>query len=384
MSGLTSTGFDTPTIEEIQSEIAGLVKARISTAIDTTAYSLMGQLIGIFAEREYLLWVGARDVYNSFTVSGATGQSLTNLAELTGVVRLGSTKSRVTATVSLTTGTTLPTGSEARVPGSVTSFVTLSQVTNTSPQPADLQVVMEAQESGPVRANAGTLTEIVVPVAGWTAVTNALDADIGRDDETDTELRVRREEEIRISGSGNLDAIQADVAAVDGVLAVSGTEDTTAHTFNIVFFDGEPPAAVNDEVAQAIWDSKPAGIESVGADQGTAVDANGTQHTIKFDRADQVQIYVTITCSVDPELFPLDGVEQIQLASAEQGNASHSVGDDVYMTTLFGPVYSVAGVVNVTNIKLGFAASPTQSLDLTINQDQIARFDTGRTVVNVL
>lgn len=383
MSGLTDTGFDIPTIQEIQDEISSLVKARISTAIDTTQYSLMGQLIGIFAEREYLLWVGARDVYNSFTASGATGQSLTNLAELTGVVRLSATKSRVTATVSLTAGTTLPAGSEARVPGSATSFVTLADVTNGTASPANIDVVMEAVETGPVRANAGTLTEIVVPVSGWTAVTNALDADIGRSDETDTELRVRREEEIRISGASNIDAIQAHVSAVEGVISAKGTEDLVSNTFNIVVWDGSPPAADDDAIAQAIWDSKPAGIASTGSETGTALDANSTAQVMNFDRAIQMEVWLTIDVVTDPSIFPVDGADQIKEASATHGNDTHTVGDDVFMTTLFGPVYGIAGVVNVTSILLDFTPSPAVPFDLPIAINEIARFDTSRIVVNV-
>lgn len=383
MSGLSETGFSIPTIQEIQDDLASLVKSRISQAIDTTENSVIGELLGIFAERLHELWVGERDVYNSFTVGGATGQSLTNLSLLTGVLRLPATKSRVTATVSLTAGTILPVGSEARVPGSLSSFLTLTEVENATAFPDTFDVEMEAVETGEVRANAGTLTEIVVPVSGWTAVTNALDADMGSDDETDTELRVRREAEIRLQGSGSIDAIQADVAEVDGVLSARATEDTFNHTFNVVIWDGDPSGADDDEIAQAIWDSKPAGIESVGSDSGEATDSNAAVHTVEFDRADQKEVYLHFNIVTNEDVFPLDGEEALKEAVADYGNTTHTVGSDVYMTTLFGPAYSIAGVINVSEIRLGFSPFPGSSADLAIADDEIARFDTARIVVSI-
>src|SRR4051812_11693786 len=130
MAGLTDTGFVVPTIDAIKTELDTQVKAKIDSRIGVGPYELFGQLDGIHAEREYLLWLGLRDVYNAYTLSGATGQALTDLGLTQGVARLPATKSDVTATVNLDAGTTLPTGSQARVPGTSESFETTVDVTN--------------------------------------------------------------------------------------------------------------------------------------------------------------------------------------------------------------------------------------------------------------
>src|SRR5262249_36114068 len=70
-------------------------------------------------------------------------------------------------------------------------------------------VACEAVDTGPLPAPAGTLTVIDTPVAGLSSVTNAADAILGRNQETDSELRIRREEELRAAGKGTVDAIRA-------------------------------------------------------------------------------------------------------------------------------------------------------------------------------
>jgi hypothetical protein len=55
------------------------------------------------------------------------------------------------------------------------------------------------------------LTNIVTPIAGWTAVTNAAAGTLGRNAYTDSQLRVLREQEIAQSGSCANNALRARI-----------------------------------------------------------------------------------------------------------------------------------------------------------------------------
>jgi uncharacterized phage protein gp47/JayE len=382
MAGLTNTGFVVPTISEIKAELDSQVKAKIDPRITTDPYSLFGQLDGIHSEREYLLWLGLRDVYNAYTLGGATGQALTNLGLTQGIARLPATKSDVTATVNLNAGTTLPQGSQARVPGTSESFETMVAVTNGGGSAADLQVVMQAVNVGPVVANSGTLTEIVTPVFGWNTVTNALDADVGSLEESDSSYRIRIVEEQRTRGSASLASIVAAVDAVDGVLSASGTEDVVQHHYTITFWDGDPSGADSDEVAQAIFDHGPAGIEAMGANSGQAVDLEGVAHTIKFNRAVGLNLYLHLTLLTDPVTYPVDGDEQVKIALVNLIDATLGVGDDVIVLKLVPAVFSVSGVLDITSLQLDFSPSPTGTSNLVVADNQIARADTSRITVS--
>lgn len=381
-AGLSDTGFSVPTIEELKSDLDASVKAKIDSRIGTGPYEVFGQIDGIISEREYLLWLGLRDVYNAYTLSGATGQALTDLGLTQGVARLAATKSDVTATVQLTAGTTLPTGSQARVTGSTESFETTVDVTNSGGSTASFDVVMQAVNTGPIRANAGTLTEIVTPVSGWLQVTNALDADMGTNDEQDSAYRVRIVEEQRTRGSSSLASIIASVEAVNGVISASGTEDLSAHTYSITCWDGDPSTADDDEIAQAIFDHGPAGIESLGGTSGTAVDLEGASHTISFSRATGLDLYLVLVLDKDPVSYPADGDAQVKQAVVDYVDANLGVGDDVIVFKLVPSILSISGVRDITSLTLGFSPSPVGTSNLSVSSTQIARADTSRVSVS--
>ncbi len=392
MSGLTPDGFTIKTIAEIQAELETALRDAFGAELDTSAESVMGQIIGIFAEREASVWLAARDVWQAFTPGGASGVSLTQLGLITGSLREDATKSRVTATVNLNAGITLPAGSRARVSTDETAvFETLEDVTNAGGSPANVDVVMEAVDAGAVRANSGTLTVIVTLVSGWNTVTNALDADMGDADESDPEFRARRERELRVQGSANIDAIEQDVLQVEGVIDARGFENTSdvtvgvlpPHSFRIVVWDGDPEAAEDDEIAQAIWDSKPIGIEDVGADFGFAVDRRGDNQTVNFARADLVEVYLELDVEVDASKFPDDGDDQIEAAIVAYADENWRIGEDVILSALYAAVFSVSGVRRIAAVRAGLAPSPVGTSDLAVDADEIARADTGRILVNV-
>jgi uncharacterized phage protein gp47/JayE len=338
------------------------------------------------------VWLAARDVWQAFTPAGASGVSLTQLSLITGTLREDETRSRVTATLNLNAGITVPAGSRVRVVTDETAvFETLEDVTNAGGSPAYVDAVMQAVDAGPVRANAGTLTVIVTPVSGWNSATNAEDADMGLAAELDPELRARRERELRVQGSANIDAIEQDVLQVEGVIDARGFENDTdntvgdlpPHSFRIVVWDGDPEAANDDEIAQAIWDSKPIGIEDVGADFGFALDRRGDNQTVQFARAALAEVYLEFDVEVDSSKFPADGADQIEAAVVAYADENWRIGEDVILSALYAAVFSVSGVRRIAAVRAGLAPSPVGTSDLTVGDDEIARADTGRILVNV-
>lgn len=391
---LTDEGVQVQTVSEIVGELEAAGRADIHPNLDVSETSPYGQLFGIWAEREWKLQQGLRAIANSFSPK-ATGQALANVALLTGTLKRGATKSQVDATVTLTAGTTLPAGSRANVDGDTTAiFETIADVTNSSGITADVAATFRAVNAGPVRAPSGKLTVINTPVSGWSAVTNAFDATLGLDIESDIDLRTRRIEELRVQGSTVLAAIEADVLEIAGVLQTKGFENTSSstdvdgvagHSFEIVVWDGVSPTAQNNAIAQAIFDASPAGIAAVNGtagthSSGTALDSEGDSHTVAFTRPTQLTLYVTYQIATDDK-YPVDGDTQIAAAAAALLTSLQGVGDDVVATKLYAPAYSVAGVTDVVSVKLGFSASPSGTVNLVVGSREIAIADTSRILV---
>jgi uncharacterized phage protein gp47/JayE len=379
--GVTTDGFVDKPIETILAEIEAAQKVAFGDTFDVSAQSPAGQLNGVFATQLREVWEVAQGLYSAIDPDAATGDSLAALASLTGTVRAPATPSTVTATVNLDAGKTLVAGAVASVSGSPTSrFVTLADATNSGGSPANVSVEMESETAGPVVANAGTLTVIVSAQSGWNSVTNALDATIGTDDELDEDLRIRREEDLRRAGAASVDAIESDVRAVADVTSCTVFNNPSDYTDG----DGIPPhafealvlgGAVND-IAQAIWDSMPAGIEAHGDTSGTAVDSDGENRTVDFTRPDEVPLYLDIFVTVDADTYPVDGDTQIKTAIAAWSQDALQVGDDLILSSMYATIFGVAGVLDVTQIQAGTAPAPSGTSNITLTARQIGTIDT--------
>lgn len=392
---LTDEGVQVQTLDEIRAEMNARARVLVHPQLDVSDTSVIGQQFGIWAEREVLLQQAIRAVQQNFGPK-ATGQSLANIALLTGTVKRGQTKSQVDATVTLEAGITLPAGSRANVDGDTLAlFETLADVTNVTGITADFSATFAAVTAGPVRAPSGKLTIINTPVSGWLAVTNPFDADVGLDFETDPELRIRRQEELEVQGSTELQAIVADVREVAGVLDVAGFENTSnvtsggldPHSYEIMIWDGVSPQANDNAVAQTIFNSGPAGIESdIGSEgtpsSGTAIDDEGASHTIEFSRAARVLFYATAHIVTDAD-FPADGSTQIKSAIVAAVNAPKGIGRTVVLTKLYNAIYSIAGVVDVDSLVIGPSSGTQVAANLDVTDRSIVVADTSRITVNL-
>ncbi len=252
--GVTSTGFNIKSADVIKAELELEFKAALGDEINVGADSSIGNLIGVLTRREADVWDLNQAVYDSQYPQSAEGTSLDNLCALTGIKRRAATNSTVTETCLGTGAAVLSAGRVFQVENDGARFVTTEAATleaitawaiNTvyvvgdrrknsgniyqcitagtsagaggpTTEAADItdntahwkylgagthavDVLCESEDTGPIAANAETLTEIVTPVAQLTSVLNLLDAEQGENRENDTELRVRRLRTPRVS-----------------------------------------------------------------------------------------------------------------------------------------------------------------------------------------
>lgn len=105
-------------------------------------------------------------------------------------------------------------------------------------------VPFQAQEYGPIAVPAGSLTNILTPIAGWNSLTNFDAGVIGRFQETDAELRLRRQATLRGLGYSTVEAFLARIPEVPGVTDVlvfenvTLTQDPIVITFSTDFVSG--------------------------------------------------------------------------------------------------------------------------------------------------
>lgn len=413
--GVLSTGFSKKTRQTIIDEVVADLQAGISPNLNTQSTSILGQIIGVLADQISEDWDVLEEVYLSQYPDSASDASLDGIGAITGATRLPATSSTVSMLVTGDDATVLPVGRQARVPSGGTFETTAAATITLAPAWAaataygvgDLvrndtpenvyrceiagtsagaggptgegtaivdntvtwrfvgdgegyaTVAAEATETGPTVALAYQISEIVTAVTGWLDVTNLADAVVGTDIETDAAFRTRRENLLTVSGKGTVDTIRAKLLLVDDVNEALVFENTT----DVTDSNGVPPHAIecilsggaDADIAQAIFDDKPAGIATYGTDiSEVLVDSQGISHTILASRATPVEMFLDITVVTDGN-YPLDGDTQVAAQLKALGDTL-DIGDDVIYNQFLGETLTtadgVSGVVDVQSLAL--------------------------------
>jgi uncharacterized phage protein gp47/JayE len=384
--GATPTGFLRKPVRAILADIEAVQRAEISPNLDLSSSSMLGQVNGIVANEIGIAWEQLDVCYHAFDPDAAQDFLLTSLGKLTGTERRAASHSLVTLHCELDAGTTLEAGVHyAAVDGDAESLWTpVADYTADTDNTHEVQ--FRAVDAGPIPGQVGTITVIHTAVVGWHSVTNTEEAQLGRTIDSDTTLRTRREAQLTATGSATIDAIRSDVLEVEGVESVDVFENDSdetvdglpPHSIEVLVFDGETSTADSDAIAQAIWNTRAAGVQTVGSVSGTAYDARGAARTMNFSRPDVKDVYISITLETTVG-YPGDAAVAEYIAA--QARALHGVGDDVRVRRVDSLVFGLTGIVDVAAFTLGFSASPVGTANLTIEPREIASFDASRIVV---
>jgi uncharacterized phage protein gp47/JayE len=217
-------------------------------------------------------------------------------------------------------------------------------------------VGVEAEITGVIKAPAGTLITLPVPIAGITSVTNYEDIREGRDRETDSELRVRRYQSVGIIGASTLNALTSNLRNLDGVTAAFIIENKLYVTDS----DGRPPKSYEcvveggdeQEIADTILAYGPLGIEPYGSITRTVEDIDNNELSVSFSRPIEVLIKVNVEYTkYDEELFTTSGEDGIKNAVIEYGN-SLNIGNNVIPQRFFGTIFSEVQGIESLNIEV--------------------------------
>lgn len=374
--GLTAVGFNPKRLTDIRAELDAEIRAAFGNNTRTDDESVIGVLTGIVAEQLAYAWEEMERAALVAHVLGAAGTYLDDLVGLANIQRLGATYSEATLTLTGTPSTAVPAGSQVRdSSGTVWTTTALATIGGGG----TTTVTARPDSTGPIRALAGTLTEIVTPVSGWSSVTNAADATLGRTQESDAALRVRFLGAFRSTNGSSDEAIRAALLRVSGVteaLVISNRSDITDS-------EGRPPHSVecivaggdDQAVADAIWAAIPAGIQPYGTTESDSVtDSAGDTQTVLWTRPSDLNIYFEVHYSVLPSA-PAD-VEALVQAELLAYGASFLIGQDVVPLEFIQRVETTG--LRTFELRTGTASSPTAEAEVSVSRRQRADFDSSR------
>jgi len=276
-----------------------------------------------------------------------------------------------------------------RIEGAPSFTLTAKSVHFTGSQSAQAGIFV-ASSVGTQPVPSGTLDTIVTPVSGWDEVEQPSAGVDGTDTETDTAFRLRAAQGFR-SGTGTETAIRDALYLVDGVsrVFVKSNRDTAtdgdgrpAKSFEAIVVGG-----TDADVATAIWDTMPAGIQPYGSTSYSVTGEDGAAHAVGFSRPVPKYAHVEVTLvATDPDGGPVGDYEQaIKDAVSLYGNANFDLGDNFTLQKLFAPIYSVPGIYSAT-VRIATTAtaagSPSwSSSNILVAAREYLTFDSARVTV---
>jgi len=350
------------TADILEDQIAS-AETRWGESICTAEDELLGHLLRQIAYLAGTANEALQAVYDGHSKANATGTKLDHLLSLIFPDgRQDAAYSTVTLTCTATVATTIPAGSTVKTAANVV-FATDEDLVFVGA--GNDTVSATCTEYGNFNVGAAELTTIVSSVYGWSEVTNVAAATPGATRESDGDYKERHTLAVSSTGKNDAASIYEAVGAVTGVIAVYVDPDTV----HIVVVGG-----TDEAVAAAIDENITWGMTTLGDENVSVYNATMDQYaTINFDRASEVPCYIKFTVETN-SLFPTDGEQQIKDAISALSNWDKIKRDAVY-NALYAPIYSVAGVVAVTLLKLDIVDPPTGTSDLTIDDDEYSTID---------
>lgn len=430
--------------------------------------------------------LGKNVVVNSIVITGGASQPTYALTFDTPTINAVS--QNLTSIINATISTVLATdliGSLSIVADDPDVPFSISVGTNLSISSQSSPITFLSQNFAPIAAPINTLVEILTPISGWNSINNPKAGVAGRFIETDAELRIRRNNSIRLLGAGTVESIRARLLQqVPGVTSafifenrtmtqepidiVLNQDLVTGNTITIVFntiqtlpivtfatshldtmnaiavvianqpqiasavvggtanrtitvsmkeavevtittfsvtggasqaqavfkggrlaksFEAVVEGGSDADVANKIWLTKPAGIQTFGNTSFTITDSQGEQQVINFSRPTPIYIWGTVALTLySEETFPPNGQDLVADAINTYGN-NLGIGVDVLLQRVLAQIFNVPGIASGA-MQIAATNGPGDSplygtADIPIQENEIAIFDLSRITVTV-
>lgn len=368
-------------IENLATKVASLsdsYRGIYGDDIDISPDSPDGQRIAIEAKLIADIELAILDLANNQDPDLAIGQWLESKCKYAGITRKSPTNSSVDLIINTDRSLTLTTDFRVKdTAGNAWVLLndkTLSTGSNT--------ITFHAQESGEISSGIGTITIIDTPVLGVISVQHNSYVSVGVEEESDTQLRQRRNNSTQKPSLSTLGSIYANLYDLFGVkrIKIHNNEsdskdidkDLDAHTLWVIVDGG-----VHENIIDTLMKTKSVGVGFKGNQSATYYEnidiGSGVvkvEHTIKYDRPMNTELYINVEVR---NLLDAGDVDDSSIISALQ-NMSFDIDQDVVMSKLVKAIHDVNGDVSIRDIQVSRDNSNWESKTLTAGYDEIFSF----------
>lgn len=378
----TTEGVTIDSLDEIIERVSQAYKDIYGQDIDVAQDSPDGQRIGIEAKARADMQAFALDLYNSMDPDLARSVSLDRILKICGITRRPATRS--TWDIDVTTDRSLTLSADYTIIDDLGQswFV---------PQDVDLtagttSVTFRALDFGAISNTSGAALDQATVVLGVTNLVATVDPVIGANEETDAELRRRRNRSLQNPSYTTTGGMFARLANTAGVLDVQVYENDTdstdargipAHSLWVVIEGG-----TLEDIAETMALNKTGGTGLLGSVTQVyneeRIRPNGTAfnvpHTMKFDRPVTTDLYVNVTATRKVSGDPVDTV----IIAQRLAGVDYAIGEEAVASELYEIAY---GDEQDPNFFL--TALEISDDDITFTDEQLTSALDGKFIIQV-
>lgn len=392
-------GVELPSTQEIREDLGEKIQQAFQTSpndplLNIEPSSPMGQVLDLIVAEIEAKNSEIAFLANMANPETATGKYLDALAALYGLDRKISEPTVVNCVLTGLKGTVIPYGAIAQdTLGNQYrhSAANGAQIDDTG----SVTTTFTAINHGPLEVAAGSVNRIVTTIAGWDSITNPTAGVIGRDEETDAELRNRMIESYAVNATGYVEAIEANLAALEGVLDVRVLENPInaeitqygvsiePHSILIAIVGGE-----DSDIAKTIYQRKDAGCGTTGDYEVQFIDETyyNATYSYKIVRPQNQSLKISVTFfGTSMNETEKNNVIQaiIQDALGQGANDRISLASTVYASRFYQAIQSQTSApiaqiqVGLGTGTLGSSVQIPANIEPTISESDVSIIFTG-------
>lgn len=369
---LDDNGFTRPSQSELVSNLTAKWLELFGSDSDTSEHSVAGVFIRLLSYFLNLLYQLAEVVYNSQFISTATGVSLERLASNYGLYRNPATQAIAELNFTGTPGFVIQAGTLFKTADGLQFQLAVNVILSSTGTGSEYAYAVDTGAQYNVAQDA--IKYQVEPTSDIFTVGNKA-VNNGADPETDKELakRIRIANDTRPSSPEN--GIISAVMAVPSVKTVQVVQNNTMEVDQY----NNPPKTIHvyvdggDEtkVADALFNSVSAGVQTVGTIQKQMTDSAGfSGNIIAFDFAQKDTLFVNISVTTNLN-FETTGVQQIRDA-VNSYLSTVPMGGIVRFSYLYKYIYDNVNGIDVATVKIGLSETELAAKDVQLAQFAVA------------
>jgi uncharacterized phage protein gp47/JayE len=340
----TADGITVDTFDDIYNRLADGLKAIYGADIDLSQETPDGQRVGILAKEILDGQSFGALLYSQLDIDFSFGTFQDVIGKIAGVFRSPAQRSQADIDLQADRDFTLLANYTIQDDNGqrwlTDSDNAISSGSNT--------ITVFAETFGDIQATAGTIVTPVTITLGVISVTNPLDAIVGVDEESDEDLRIKRNKSLENPAYSTLGAILAKMGALEGVTDFAGYENNTAIT-DAIGVDGHSIWVIVEggevaDIAEVFAKQKTGGTGMKGAVTATYPEEiprpDGSTFTLNrdylFDRPTEVPLYVNMNVTARTLGQAID----IDLIKTKVSERTYLIGGGADASSLYADAYS--------------------------------------------